>query len=223
MKLNRELVAAKAAAAAHLKTTGEHMSARIIKRDSRLAIWARRIALFCAQLLIVGVALHRFEAIGSMELTNLLAVSIAGALASLIMAVVALAQIWGRGTLGVGTALGAFCISLLLLAGPLWHLPSLLFKPKDQRYRHDTTSPPQFVALRGKRPPDANGYDYPGASFADQQAQAYPDIRPMTLERSREETYDLVIDAVTAMGWTLCWRSGHRIRMPGASKRSPRH
>lgn len=179
------------------------MSARIIKRDSRLAIWARRIALFCAQLLIVGVALHRFEAIGSMELTNLLAVSIAGALASLIMAVVALGQIWARGTLGVGTALGAFCISLLLLAGPLWHLPSLLFKPKINDIATDTASPPKFVALRGKRPSDANGYDYPGADFAAQQAQAYPDIRPMTLERSREETYDLVIDAVQAMGWDV--------------------
>ena len=179
------------------------MSARIIKRDSRLAIWARRIALFSAQLLLVGVALHRFAAIGSPELTNLLAVAIAGALTGLVMALVALAQIWRRGTLGVGVALSAFFISLLLLAAPLWHLPSLLFKPKINQIVTDPRAVPEFVALKGKRPEWANTFDYPGPAFADKQAKAYPDIRPMTLERSREETYNLVLDAVKTMGWEI--------------------
>ena len=128
----------------------------------------------------------------------MLAVSIAGALVGLIMAMVALARIWVRGTLGVGTALTAFCICLAMLAGPLWHLPSLLFKPRINDIVTDPATPPAFVVLRGARPSGANAYDYPGADFARKQIKAYPDIRPMTLERSREETYDLVLANILA-------------------------
>jgi len=179
------------------------MSARIIKRESKLAIWARRIALFSVQLLVIGVLLHRFAKIGSLELTNLLAVSIAGALVALIIGMVALGQIWSRGTLGVGTALTAMCASLLMLAIPLWHLPSLLFKPKINDIVTDPRAPPVFIALLGKRPADANPLDYSSKGFADRQARAYPNIRPMTLERSREETFDLVLNAVKVMGWDI--------------------
>jgi uncharacterized protein (DUF1499 family) len=179
------------------------MSARIIKRDSKLAVWARRIALFSVQLLIIGVLLHRFAKIGSLELTNLLAVSIAGALVALIMGLVALGQIWSRGTLGVGTALTAMGASLVMLAIPLWHLPSLLFKPKINDIVTDPRAPPVFIALIDKRPADANPLDYSAKSFADKQVRAYPEIRPMTLERSREETYELVLGAVKVMGWEV--------------------
>jgi len=176
------------------------MSARIIRRESRLAVWAQRLALFCVQLLVVGVALHRFSAIGAPAFTNLLAVAVAGALAALIAAGVALAQIWSRGARGVGTALAALGLSLVLLALPLWHLPALLFKPRINDIVTDPLAPLLFTALQGKRPAGANAYDYPGKPFAEKQARAYPDIRPMTLERSREETYDLVLNAVKAMG-----------------------
>ena len=130
------------------------MSARIIKRHSRLANWAKWIALFCGQLLLVGVALHRFEAIGSPELTNLLAVAIAGAMTGLLLSVVALVRIWSRGTLGVGPALTAFFICLLMLAGPLWHLPSLLFKPKINQI---VTDPLDRAGVRGAERQAARG------------------------------------------------------------------
>ena len=179
------------------------MSARIIRRHSRPAVWSRRIALFCLQLLIIAVILHRSATIGSIEFTNLLSIAIAGALTALVMAAVSLAKIWRQGALGAGTATAGIFVAMLVLGVPLWHLPSLLFKPKINDIVTDPKTPPRFVALLGKRPTGANAYIYPGAAFAEWQLRDYPDIRPMMLERSREATFDLVRDAVKVLGWEV--------------------
>ena len=168
---------------------------------------ARRLVaahrLFCLQLLIIAVILHRSATIGSIEFTNLLSITIAGALTALVMAAVSLAKIWRQGALGAGTATAGIFVAMLVLGVPLWHLPSLLFKPKINDIVTDPKTPPRFAALLGKRPAGANAYIYPGAAFAEWQLRDYPDIRPMMLERSREATFDLVRDAVKVLGWEV--------------------
>ena len=179
------------------------MSARLRKRESKLALWSRRIALFSAQLLIVGIVLHHFSVLGSREVTNLLAVGIAFALLALLMAGVALLDIWRRGSLGAGLAGWAVFIALIILAAPLWYFPDLLLKPKINDIVTDPNAPPSFVEIAKLRPAAANGVEYPGHVFARQPLKAYPDIAPMTLERSREETYNLVRRTSGELGWEI--------------------
>jgi uncharacterized protein (DUF1499 family) len=46
------------------------------------------------------------------------------------------------------------------------------------------------------RGPGANGADYPGATFAAKQAAAYPDIKPIEINRSADETFEIVADTL---------------------------
>jgi uncharacterized protein (DUF1499 family) len=179
------------------------MTARLKKRESRIALWSRRIALFSAQLLIIGIILHHFSVLGSREVTNLLAVGIAFALLALVMAGVALLDVWRRGSLGAGLAGWAVFIALIILAAPLWYFPDLLLKPKINDIVTDPNAPLSFVEIAKLRPAEANTAQYPGQAFARQQLNAYPDIAPMTLERSREETYNLVRRTIAELGWDV--------------------
>jgi uncharacterized protein (DUF1499 family) len=56
------------------------------------------------------------------------------------------------------------------------------------------------VPLRGA---DSNPVQYAGAEFAEQQRTAYPDIRPLLLDLSRDRAFQLALDAAQAKGWTL--------------------
>jgi uncharacterized protein (DUF1499 family) len=75
--------------------------------------------------------------------------------------------------------------------------------PKINDITTDTHSPPQFERIAAMRGEDANPTAYSGEKIAEQQVQAYPDIRPMVLERSAEETYDLAREAVTRLDWEV--------------------
>jgi uncharacterized protein (DUF1499 family) len=57
-------------------------------------------------------------------------------------------------------------------------------------------SPPLFVTLAKARWVGSNPVDYPSEKFAAIQQRAYPDLKTMPLERSREEAFELVGEAV---------------------------
>ncbi len=179
------------------------MTAILLQRESKQASWSRRIAIFAAQVAVIGMILHRFDFLGAKVVTNLLGVSAFGGLLALILAAIALVRIWRQGLLGGGHAVAGVIIGLLLLAGPLWYLPGLLTLPKINDISTDLLSPPKFVAIAGLRDKDANPVQYPGITVSERQVEAYPDIRPMVLERSAEETFDLVHEAVIRPDWQI--------------------
>jgi len=53
------------------------------------------------------------------------------------------------------------------------------------------------------RPADANRIVEPDLAAAEEREKAYPDIRPMELERSATEAFDIVHEAVKRLGWTI--------------------
>jgi len=61
----------------------------------------------------------------------------------------------------------------------------------------------QFSQLAAQRPADANRIVEPDLAAAEIQEKAYPDLRPMELERSATETFDIVHEAVKRIGWTI--------------------
>ena len=179
------------------------MTAILLQRESKQARWCQRIAIFSAQVVIISLVLHRFDFLGAKAATNLLGLGALGGFFACVLAAAALVRIWGQGLLGGGRAAVGAVIGVLLMAGPMLYLPDLLTRPKINDITTDALQPPDFARIATLRGKDANPVAYPGAEFYEQQAEAYPDIRPMVLERSSEEAFDLAREAVSRLDWQI--------------------
>jgi uncharacterized protein (DUF1499 family) len=65
----------------------------------------------------------------------------------------------------------------------------------------DLKKPPEFAEL-AKRPRGANPVAYP-RRFAELQAKGYPELRTLELDRSVEEAFELVEEAVRRLRWRV--------------------
>lgn len=179
------------------------MTARQFQRTSNSARWSRRFALFAGQLLLVDVLLHRLQVIATPAAMYIMGLAIVFTGLALLFAAVALTGIWRHGIQGASYAVAGVFVSLLVLAGPLYYLPDLLIRPRINDIVTSPGSPPEYQSLAARRTELANPVRYPGARFAEQQARAYPNLRPMILERSAKETFDLVREAVERLKWEV--------------------
>jgi hypothetical protein len=157
-------------------------------------LWARRMALFFVQLLILTVLLHRFGKLATPVAMNLLAVSIGGLFLAIIVAVIGLIRIWFGGQIGAAQAFTGIAIALIGLAVPLWYLSHYLMLPQLNDIQ-TTRQPMSFKQLPATRSADANRIVEPDPAAAEEREKAYPDLRPMELERSATETFDIVYEA----------------------------
>jgi uncharacterized protein (DUF1499 family) len=165
-------------------------------------LWARRMALFFLQLLILTVLLHRFGTLATPAAMNLMAVSIGGLFLAIIVAVVGLVRIWFGGQIGAAQAFTGIAIALVGLAVPLFFLSQYFLLPQLNDIQ-TTRQLMEFKQLAAMRPADANRIVEPDLAAAEEREKAYPDIRPMELERSVTETFDIVHEAVKRLGWTI--------------------
>jgi uncharacterized protein (DUF1499 family) len=172
-------------------------------KEAHEATWARRIALFFVQLLILTVLLHRFASLTTPAALNLLAVSIAGLLIAIGIAVFALVRIWFGGHIGATQAFAAIFIALLGLALPAFYASKAVLLPRLTDVATSPDKPLALGTLADLRPSDANPIVNPNPADIKAQIEAYPDIGPMVLERSAPEVFDLVQEAVTRLGWTV--------------------
>jgi uncharacterized protein (DUF1499 family) len=166
-------------------------------------LWARRMALFFLQLLVLTVLLHRFGTLATPAAMNLLTVSIGGLFLAIVVAVVGLIRIWFGGQIGAAQAFTGIAIALIGLAVPLFYLSDFFLLPRLNDIETTPRAPMQFKQLAAMRPADANRIVEPDLAAAEEQEKGYPDIRPMELERSVTETFDIVHEAVKRLGWTI--------------------
>ena len=179
------------------------MVAIYLQKTVHEGLWARRMALFFVQLLILTVLLHRFGSLATPAALNLLTVSIGGLVLAIIIAVVGLVRIWFGGQIGAGQAFAGIAIALIGLALPLYYLSQFFLLPRLNDVETTPRQPMQFSQLAAQRPADANRIVEPDLTAAELQEKAYPDLRPMELERSATETFDIVHEAVKRIGWTI--------------------
>ena len=179
------------------------MVAIYLQKTVHEGLWARRMALFFVQLLILTVLLHRFGSLATPAALNLLTVSIGGLVLAIIVAVVGLVRIWFGGQIGAGQAFAAIAIALIGLALPLYYFSQFFLLPRLNDVETTPRQPMQFSQLAAQRPADANRIVEPDLAAAEIQEKAYPDLRPMELERSATETFDIVHEAVKRLGWTI--------------------
>jgi len=179
------------------------VTAIYLQKTVHEGLWARRMALFFMQLLILTVLLHRFGTLATPAALNLLTVSIGGLVLAIIVAVVGLVRIWFGGQIGAGQAFTAIAIALIGLALPLYYFSQFFLLPRLNDVETTPRQPMQFSQLAAQRPADANRIVEPDLAAAEIQEKAYPDLRPMELERSATETFDIVHEAVKRLGWTI--------------------
>lgn len=179
------------------------MVAIYLQRTVHEGLWARRMALFFVQLLILTVLLHRFGSLATPAALNLLTVSIGGLVLAIIVALVGIVRIWFGGQIGAGAAFAAIAIALIGLALPLYYFSQFFLLPRLNDVETTPRQPMQFSQLAAQRPADANRIVEPDLAAAEIQEKAYPDLRPMELERSATETFDIVHEAVKRIGWTI--------------------
>ena len=168
----------------------------IPEREPAASRWATRAALFAFGLIVAAAFLHRLFATPTPVAFNLIGVAMATAVLSIVCALVAAAIIWQTGRPGTARVLFAVCLSLALLSAPLLYIVWVRDYPLLNDVTTDFDNPPAFTAVARLRGPGDNSTVYDRARLADEQASAYPDIKPMRIERSSEEAYALVVDAV---------------------------
>src|SRR4029077_9907271 len=99
-----------------------YSTARYAVKEAHEAGWARRIALFFVQLLILTVLLHRFASLGTPAAINLLVVSVAGLFIGIAIAIISIIRIWFGGQSGASHAVAAIFIACVGLALPMFYL-----------------------------------------------------------------------------------------------------
>lgn len=170
---------------------------------SRLAIWARRMALFSLAAAFLSIIIVRS---GLLELKPALATfgaALAFAGVALLLAFLAFAVIWKEGKGGMGYALSAIGISLALLAYPSYFAYKAYKLPWIYDITTDPIDPPRYEALARIRPRDANPIIYSGLATAALQQAAYPEIVPLEEEATPDAAYTVALGVVTKRRWRI--------------------
>ena len=191
------------------------------------ARWASRSALSAAGLVVITLILHRLFSFPTPVALNMFVVAFAGAGLAILLGVFAVARIWTKGRSGAWAAATGIIFGGLVLLWPLAHLSTFRSLPRINDITTDWVSPPRFVQLARARGDGANRLAYPGEAFARQQIAAYPDIRPLVVDRSVEEIYDVVLETMRGrrgMGWKVLAEDPPTLRpaKPGVIEASER-
>jgi uncharacterized protein (DUF1499 family) len=182
---------------------------------SKLAIWARRMAVFALLAAFLSIIIVRW---GFLEIKPALT-TFGGALGfagvALILALAAFVVIWREGLQGMGYALSAIGMSVLLLAYPSY----LGYKAYKLPWIYDITTdpidPPRYEALARLRPRDANPIAYAGLYAAELQRTAYPEVEPLDEDTSPQQAYNAALAVITKRKWTIVNRIAPQPRRDG--------
>jgi uncharacterized protein (DUF1499 family) len=165
------------------------------------ALWSQRIALLFLLLFALTFGLHRFGLIQTPVAMKLFGVAIVGALVGVGLGMVGLVTIWREGYIGAGRAVSGVVLGLAMLAVPLWSLPNLLALPRIHEVTTDPERPPAFQRIATIRTGDGVNPPTYQRGEASLQQKAYPDIKPLPVNRPTADTYTAVRDAVKNLNW----------------------
>jgi uncharacterized protein (DUF1499 family) len=170
---------------------------------SRLAIWARRIALFSLAATLVAIVIVRSGALDIVPALSTLVGALVLAVVAILLAFGAGIAIWIEGIGGLREAVTALFIGLALIAYPLYLGVKAYRLPAIYDVTTDPIDPPRFEAIARLRPRDANPVTYAGLYAAEQQRKAYSDIEPDLTNSSPQEAYDAVLKVITKRKWHI--------------------
>lgn len=184
-------------------TIERYATARYVVKEAREAKWARRIAVFFLQLLILTAVLHRFFELSTPAAINLIGVCIAGLALAVLIALVSLVRIWFGGQTGAGNDFAALIVGLIGLALPVFFLSKAYLLPHLNDVETSPADPLQFTVLLEQRPADANPLVPQSPEATEIQTEAYPDIGPMLVDRPAAAVFTVVAETVKQLGWNV--------------------
>ena len=170
---------------------------------SRLAIWARRIALFSLAATLIAVIIVRSGALEIVPALSTLGVALALAVVAMLLALAAGAVIWRDGASGIREAISAVLIGLALIAYPLYLGIKGYRLPAIYDITTDPIDPPRFEAIARLRPRDANPITYAGLYTAEQQHAAYSDIEPDDTTATPQDAFTAAMKVITKRKWHI--------------------
>jgi hypothetical protein len=179
-------------------------------RESKLALWSRRIVIFALPVVVLAIVLHR---LGLVEYQVAYATLIAGfgvAAFGLLVAMAAFISIWNEGLRGLSRAITAAIIGIALVGWPVVVLARSVSLPAITDVSTDFNDPPRFVAVAQARPRDANPTKYPGLEVARLQHEAYPGVKAFEVEANPDEIFNIVMSIVEHRGWRVLDRVSPR-------------
>jgi len=170
---------------------------------SRLAIWARRVALFSLAATLIAVIIVRSGALEIVPALSTLAGALVLAVLAILLAIGAAIVIWFEGVGGTKEAATAFFIGLALIAYPLYLGVKGYRLPAIYDITTDPIDPPRFDAIARLRPRDANPITYEGLYAAELQHAAYSDIEPDLTDSTPQEAYDAAMKVIIKRKWRI--------------------
>jgi Protein of unknown function (DUF1499) len=170
---------------------------------SRLAVWARRLALFSLVATVIAVIIVRSGALEIVPALSTLAGALMLAVVAIMLAFGAMILIWFDGIGGLRQAISALLIGCALIAYPAYLGIKGYRLPAIYDITTDPIDPPQFEAIARLRPRDANPITYEGLYAAEQQHAAYSDIEPDATDSTAQEAYDAAMKVIIKRKWRI--------------------
>jgi uncharacterized protein (DUF1499 family) len=170
---------------------------------SRLAVWARRLALFSLAATLIAIVIVRSGALDIVPALSTLAGALVLAVVAILLAFAAGVAIWREGITGIREAATGLIVGAALIAYPLYLGVKAYRLPAIYDVTTDPIDPPRFEAIARLRPRDANPVNYAGLYAAEQQREAYADIEPDVTDASPQDAYDVALKVVTKRKWRV--------------------
>jgi hypothetical protein len=171
---------------------------------SRLASWARALAIFASVAAVASTLLVRFDLLEVRPAVATFFGALALAGLSILLALAGFAAIWQNGSRGMSRILLALLIDALILAYPSflgWQYRSL---PAIHDITTDAIDPPKFETLARLRTGDgANTAVYAGLYSAELQRAAYPNLETVQVDLPVQRAYEITLNLVNRRKWRL--------------------
>jgi hypothetical protein len=170
---------------------------------SRLAVWARRIALFSLAATFIAIIIVRSGALDIVPALSTLGGALVLAGVAILIACGAGIVIWRDGIGGGRHVAAALFIGFALIAYPAYLGIKAYRLPGIYDITTDPIDPPQFDAIARLRPRDANPIAYAGLYTAEQQNAAYPDIAPDDTTATPQDAYNAAMKVINKRRWRV--------------------
>lgn len=168
---------------------------------SRLAIWARRCALFSLAATLIAILIMRAGLLEIEPALATLAAALGFAAFAILLALGSFISIWKDGIGGGGMAFASIGIGAALLGYPAYLFARASQLPAINDVTTDALDPPRFDVIARLRPRGTS--DYPGLHVAQQQRIAYPDIEPLAVSSNPQIAYEVALGLINKRKWRV--------------------
>jgi uncharacterized protein (DUF1499 family) len=168
---------------------------------SRLAVWARRIAVFSLAVAALAIIIERADLLEIVPVLVTFGAALTLSTLAVVLALASFVALWNNGGPGFGQAITAMLIGVGLVAYPGYLAYQGYRLPLIADITTDPADPPRFEVVARLRPPERSLY--PGVAAAELQKEAWPDIEPFLATVSPKAAYDVVMAVIAKRKWRV--------------------